>query len=685
MYEQIRGQSVGWNQAELVHRATEGNPLFVQEVLRYLVEEGIVQREAGRYVAQASGVGIPDGLRDVVGKRLNRLAERTNQILSVAAVIGRDFGLDVLQKVAGIGDDDLLAALEEAQERAIIEQREVLGTVGFRFTHAFFRQTLYEEIFTPRRIRLHQQVGRALEEVYARRLDEHAAELAEHFTQSTEREDLEKAVRYSELATQRALVVFAYSEAVRHLEQALRAQDVLDPDNKEKRCDMSCELAWALRPAGEPLKSLEMAEQSFQLAEALEDRGRASNATRAAAYSLMVMAGVQTQRKQWAKRADAWAVPDSLDRVHADILIASSSDDLAGARTAFNRALSLARQLGEPQALARAALLASSVAGPSDRLALAEEFWQMPKTGISPPTQSGLLNFCSWSFLTNGQRERAELLLRQLRELYERTHEPLVAFHIDQVEGRQALLDGDFLHVYEITDRSREIIEGFGRGQETWGPVMRRAAALLGLQVDFSLDAEAEEQLAEMSRYFSSSSGPDPYVVLESHFGLNGIRYRWLANDALKYLRSWNAGEKTSTQLDAAVALALLESAIVTSTEDLISDLQQRAVSLRDFVWDGFWHFSSPARLLGEASALLQRPMDARGHLDAALTVCQKVRFRPEIALIRLDLAELLLEHYPEERVAAIEHLDFAISEFREMKMQPSLERALRHRELLKA
>ena len=68
-----------------------------------------------------------------------------------------------------------------------------------------------------------------------------------------------------------------------------------------------------------------------------------------------------------------------------------------------------------------------------------------------------------------------------------------------------------------------------------------------------------------------------------------------------------------------------------------------------------------------------------------ALEVCTKVRFRPEIALTRLGLAELLLDHYPDERPAAIEHLDFAIAEFGEMKMQPSLERALRHRELLKA
>jgi tetratricopeptide (TPR) repeat protein len=91
------------------------------------------------------------------------------------------------------------------------------------------------------------------------------------------------------------------------------------------------------------------------------------------------------------------------------------------------------------------------------------------------------------------------------------------------------------------------------------------------------------------------------------------------------------------------------------------------------------------ARHLGDAANLLDKPEEARGYFKQAIEVCEKVRFRPEIALTRLALAELLLEHYPDERDAAIEHLDFAIAEFREMKMQPSLERALRHRGLLKA
>src|SRR5262249_23848438 len=92
-----------------------------------------------------------------------------------------------------------------------------------------------------------------------------------------------------------------------------------------------------------------------------------------------------------------------------------------------------------------------------------------------------------------------------------------------------------------------------------------------------------------------------------------------------------------------------------------------------------------PARHLGDASRLLDRPEEAREYYNQALEVCEKVRFRPEIALIRLALAELFLDRYPDERATAIEHLDFAIAEFREMKMQPSLERALKHKDLLKA
>ncbi len=136
MYEAIRGQATPWGQAEAVHRQTEGNPLFVQEVLRYLVEEGIVVREGNRYVAQGGeGVGIPEGLRDVVGRRLSRLSEKTNQVLAIAAVMGREFRLDVLQQVAGLPEEEIYGALgrgRRARGRRGAQRRRRGGGISVR-------------------------------------------------------------------------------------------------------------------------------------------------------------------------------------------------------------------------------------------------------------------------------------------------------------------------------------------------------------------------------------------------------------------------------------------------------------------------------------------------------------------------------------------------------------------------
>ena len=97
----------------------------------------------------------------------------------------------------------------------------------------------------------------------------------------------------------------------------------------------------------------------------------------------------------------------------------------------------------------------------------------------------------------------------------------------------------------------------------------------------------------------------------------------------------------------------------------------------------GLFGMTCVDRHLGGAAALLGRYDEARQYYDKALKVATEMKFRPEITLTRLNLAELLLEHYPKEKAAALKHLEFAIKEFRDMKMQPSLERALRHKEIM--
>jgi len=111
----------------------------------------------------------------------------------------------------------------------------------------------------------------------------------------------------------------------------------------------------------------------------------------------------------------------------------------------------------------------------------------------------------------------------------------------------------------------------------------------------------------------------------------------------------------------------------------LVSELEESTGYLTSL------YLTSVARHVGSGLALLGQSSEARSNYEDAIRVSAKVGFRPEVALSRLQLAELLLEHYPDERDAAIEHLDFAIAEFQAMKMQPSLERALSHRGLLKA
>jgi DNA-binding NarL/FixJ family response regulator len=128
----------------------------------------------------------------------------------------------------------------------------------------------------------------------------------------------------------------------------------------------------------------------------------------------------------------------------------------------------------------------------------------------------------------------------------------------------------------------------------------------------------------------------------------------------------------------------LLEAAILVGDAELCSVVGERLAPAANLS-TAFVAYTCPARHLGVAAALLGEPDKSRKYYHQALEAAAKIRFRPEIALTRLQLFELLFEHYPDERAEALDHLDFAIVELRDMNMQPSLVRALRHRDALSA
>src|SRR5262245_33678811 len=239
--------------AHAIRRETEGNPFFIGEVIRHLSESGALFQEGGRwtYRGDVAGLGIPEGVREVIGRRLGRLSDGTNRILGLAAVIGRQFDVPLLAKIAETSEDAVLDALDEATAAALVS--EVRGSAAqFTFRHALIRTTLYEERSATRRARLHQRVGEALEELVQAKPGARIEELAHHWLAATQAADAGKAIGYARQAGERALAGLAFEEAAAHFERALAVLEPRDVDGRRLRCDLLLALGDVQRRAGNP-------------------------------------------------------------------------------------------------------------------------------------------------------------------------------------------------------------------------------------------------------------------------------------------------------------------------------------------------------------------------------------------------------------------------------------------------
>ena len=200
----------------VVHAETEGNPLFVGEVVRLLAAEGRLDEPASTPLA------IPQSVREVIGRRLRHLSDDCNRLLGFASVLGHEFDLDALAGVSGLERGELLELLDEAIEARVVS--EVPAAIGrMCFAHALIRDATYHHLTRSRRIQLHRQAGEVLEALYSSDLDPQLAELAHHFFESAAGGDRQKAVDYSQRAGAQAVALLAYEEAVRLYRMALAA------------------------------------------------------------------------------------------------------------------------------------------------------------------------------------------------------------------------------------------------------------------------------------------------------------------------------------------------------------------------------------------------------------------------------------------------------------------------------
>jgi tetratricopeptide (TPR) repeat protein len=229
-----------------LYRITEGNPFFVTEIVRLLIAEGRI--DALRFDMPGTFT-IPDEVRVAIRRRLDLVSEATRKVLQLASVIGREFDLPLLEKIADVSTENLIHALDEAAAAGII--REAPGAAGrFLFGHALLGETADADLPKLHRQQLHRQIGDSMEELYQSDLDSRLSQIAHHYLKALPWAKPDKAIEYAERAAIRADQIFSHEEAARLYGMALEAMGLQASADQRKRCELLLSLGEAQYRAG---------------------------------------------------------------------------------------------------------------------------------------------------------------------------------------------------------------------------------------------------------------------------------------------------------------------------------------------------------------------------------------------------------------------------------------------------
>lgn len=262
----LLGENVSGEFAVAVHRETEGNPFFVEEVLKALVEQGSVRREGGRWTrCKMDELLIPQSVKEAIGNRLDRVSQECNEVLRLGAILGKVFTFNELSAAAEQSEDALLDALDEATNAQLIAP---ISDDSFSFTHDKIREVLYEELNPIRRRRLHRHVAEGLARIRGKSCCG-AEKLAHHYIQAG---DLERGLHYAKQAAAEAQRVFAFDEAIAAYGRACDCAEALGLVNEQLEQQEAMGEVYMLH--GETILAGEHFERALALATDQETRVR---------------------------------------------------------------------------------------------------------------------------------------------------------------------------------------------------------------------------------------------------------------------------------------------------------------------------------------------------------------------------------------------------------------------------
>jgi DNA-binding CsgD family transcriptional regulator len=629
-----------------LYARSQGNPLFLTEMVRLL----LYQRETGAGdESLKKSITVPEGVRDVIHRRLELLSQECCSVLTMASVVGNEFDLALLDMLIDEHSRDKIAGfMEEAFSARVIE--ELPDSVGrYRFTHVLIQETLAGELSSVRRAGIHCSIAESIERLYESSAPLHAAEIAHHLSSAGSISDSEALARYSLMAGEQALTTYAYEDAVDYFKQALAARRGGAPSNIPKKIT-EAETAAILFGLGKSQGAMGLVrdawaslEQAFEFYFAGQD---VEGAVKVAEYPLFFVPGLKDTTRM-TSQALTLVEPDSLDAGHLlaryGMLLNLETGDYDRSQEALDKALLLAQREGdvllEIQALTNAADVDWYHTRWEEVIKRAERAVDLARSlqNLEVEIWPHILAATSYWFSTSG-RKVAEHIDAAL-ELADKVRNKGFLSMSLTLKASLAQCRGQWDTALEILERC------LGLSPDFFYPLCRRAV----LEFELGHFGQGEvflERLVELMR--KTSPGPvGEYTATASNLAyaayVSGDLRRFdIAREAAEIVLT-SPGVPLTVASDAYIGLAYM--AVLENDQESARKQYGNLKSL-NMVFADDSNTSIP-RLLGLLTKTMGEPQTAANHFEEALEFCREAGYRPELAWVCYEYASLLLEAGP--------------------------------------
>ncbi len=648
------------NLVTTVYQQTEGNPFFLSEIVRLLVVEGQLERPQ---VTTASGVRIPEGVREVIGRRLDQLSDACNRILTIASVIGREFSLDALEPLSEISGDQLLELLDEAMAARVIN--ELPQAVGqYSFVHALIRETLYDEISTARRVRFHRRIGETLEKLYANNPDSHLTELAYHFFQASPAGNSDKAIDYGIRAAKRATSLLAYEEAAGHYERARAVIEMQDEIDQEQRGEMSLALGDAQKKAGNTAKAREA---FLQAADIARKRGAPEQLARAAlGVGTAMVASGKIDELEVSTLKEALSALSEEDTALRARLLAQLSMALyysPESRDEINQqAVEMARRVEDPAAIVAALygrhLILDGTPNVEERLAVATEILGIAERGGNKEMELQIRYRRVLDLMELAKMPAVEAEIEAYAKLAEELRQPRYLWLTPYFKASRALTEGRF---EECEQLARQAIAIGQRAQDPTAPLLFETLINVLRMVQGQMEDREEAIIRYLENYPQIPSHRATLANLYCRLGRREDGQREFdqvaAQDFANLPRdgSWNP-----TMANLAYVCSYLNDV---RRAAILYDLFLPYAPLQCVIGSAAIGTGSALRFLGILATTMSRWDDAVAHFEGALVINTRIGTIPFLAFTQQEYGSMLLKRgEPGDREKAHQIFDQALA-----------------------